>query len=338
MSTPTFLPGKIPSLCSKFSANDIEMYGWPPATRPSKLEQWRTASAQWARRTPDWGGPDPRKDSHGGIDFQIQRQIKAYKKEDAPPKRVKPVPILIIIFIAAQAFGDTRSDKAMAIADMITIAFFFLLRPGEYTGTLSDDAAFKMQDVGLYIEGCKLDLFSANDANIKSATSAYYTFTTQKNGNRNEKLVQGLSDDPWCCPAKATVRRVLLRRRHKASLATPIASFYHGNRRTLVKAKDVTEVLRYVMRLNIHRTGISPLGISARSLRTGGAMALLHGKVDLSNIRMMGRWHSDALIRYLHVHAHPILGNYVARVFNEGTYSFLPDETVPIIYVYDDDL
>jgi hypothetical protein len=67
-------------------------------------------------------------------------------------------------------------------------------------------------------------------------------------------------------------------------------------------------------------------------------MALLHSKVDLSNIRMMGRWHSDAMMRYLHIHAQPILGNYAARMFHEGTYSFLPDETVPIIDVYDDDL
>jgi hypothetical protein len=175
--------------------------------------------------------PDPRKDSHDGIYFWIQRQIKAYKKDDAPPKCVKPVPIIIIIFIAAQAFGDTCSEEEMTIADIITIAFFFLLRPGEYTGTLSDDAAFKMQDFGLYIQGCKLDLFAASTAEVKSATSASYTFTTHKNGNQNEKLVQGLSGDPWCCPVKATVRCVLLHQRHKASLAIPVASFYRGNRR-----------------------------------------------------------------------------------------------------------
>jgi hypothetical protein len=67
-------------------------------------------------------------------------------------------------------------------------------------------------------------------------------------------------------------------------------------------------------------------------------MALLHDKVYLSNIRMMGRWHSDAMMHYLYVHAQPILGKYAARIFNEGAYSFLPDETVPIIDVYDDDL
>jgi hypothetical protein len=38
------------------------------------------------------GGPDPRKDSHGGIDFLIQRQIKAYTKEDSPPRRVNQCP------------------------------------------------------------------------------------------------------------------------------------------------------------------------------------------------------------------------------------------------------
>jgi hypothetical protein len=101
------------------------------------------------------GGVGPRKDSHGGIYFQIQRQIKAYKKGDAPPKHVKPVPIIIFIFITAQAFGDTRSEEEMAIADMIAIVFFFLLRPGEYTGTVSDDAASKLQDVSLCIQGRK---------------------------------------------------------------------------------------------------------------------------------------------------------------------------------------
>jgi hypothetical protein len=65
------------------------------------------------------------------------------------------------------------------------------------------------------------------------------------------------------------------------------------------------------------------------SLCAGGVMVLLHGRVDLSNIRMMGRWHSDAMLRYFHVQAQPILGNYAARMFNEGNNSFLPDETRP---------
>jgi hypothetical protein len=218
----------------------------------------------------------------------------------------------------------------MAVADMIFVAFFFLLRLGEYTGTISDD-------VGLYIQGCKLDLLAASDAELKISTSASYTFTTQKNGNRNEKVVQGLSGDPLCCPVKATVRRILLHRRHKATSVTPLAAFYRGRRRTLIKAKDVTEVVRHAMRLNVHHTGIEASEVSARSLRAGGAMALLHARVDLNNIRMMGHWNNDAMMRYLHIQAQPLLGNYANRMFKKRTYSFLPNETVPIIDVYDDD-
>jgi hypothetical protein len=283
------------------------------------------------------GAPDPRKDAHGNIDFRINRQIKAYKKHDAPPRRVKPVRITIISFIVAQAFGATRSDGEMAVADMIVIAFFFLLRPGEYTGTISDDVAFRLQDVGLYIQGRKLDLRAASDAELKISTSASYTFTTQKNGNQNEKVVQGLSGDPWCFPVKATVRRVLLHRCHKATSVTTLAAFYRGRRRTLIKAKDVTEVVRNVMRLNVPHTGIEASEVRTRSLRAGGAMALLHARVDFNNIRTMGRWNSNAMMRYLHVQAQPILGNYANHMFNQGTYSFLTEETVPIIDVCDDD-
>jgi hypothetical protein len=102
-------------------------------------------------------------------------------------------------------------------------------------------------------------------------------FTTQKHGNRNEKIVQGLSDDPWCCPIKATVRRLLHHRSHKSRSNAPLAVYYGGARRTLVKAKDVTDVLHHAMRLNVHRTGIEASDISDRSLRAGDAMALLHG-------------------------------------------------------------
>jgi hypothetical protein len=89
------------------------------------------------------------------------------------------------------------------------------------------------------------------------------------------------------------------------------------------------------MHINVHRTGIEALAISARSLRAGGAIALFHGRVDLSNIRMMCLWHTDTTMRYLHVQAHPILGKYAARILNEVTCSFFPDKTVPIINVYD---
>jgi hypothetical protein len=60
-------------------------------------------------------------------------------------------------------------------------------------------------------------------------------------------------------------------------------------------------------------------------------MVLLQGHVDMDSIRMLGRWYSDAMMRYLHFQAQPIMGNFAACMLNKGTYNFFPDETVPII-------
>ena len=76
-------------------------------------------------------------------------------------------------------------------------------------------------------------------------------------------------------------------------------------------------------------TGLQYSDISARSLRAGGAMALLCGNIDSDLIKILGRWHSNAMIRYLHQQAKPIMRRYTHAMYNNGTYTFLPSETVP---------
>ena len=60
-------------------------------------------------------------------------------------------------------------------------------------------------------------------------------------------------------------------------------------------------------------------------------MALLCGKVDFNIIRMLGRWHSDAMMRYLHLQAQPVMKRFAVAMYNDGNYSFLPEETVPSV-------
>jgi hypothetical protein len=175
---------------------------------------------------------------------------------------------------------------------------------------------------------------TASFVELDAATSVSYMFNTQKNGTRDKKLVQGLSGDSKCCPVTATARRIKYHRAKNSKQTVRIASYYRAHRRTNIRAKDITDTLRHAMTMNYHCTGIHANEISARSLRAGGAMAMMCSKIDLNNIHMMGRWHSDAMIRYLHVQAQPIIERYAAKMFNNGTYTFQPDETVPIIDNY----
>jgi hypothetical protein len=126
------------------------------------------------------------------------------------------------------------------------------------------------------------------------------------------------------------VRRVLHLRQHKSSKSTPLVSYFHDNKRVAIKAKDITDVLRLATVATGHQTGVNTDDISTLSLRSGGAMALRKGKIDHNTIRMLGRWHSDAMMRYLHLQSKPIMREFVATMNNRGAYTFLPDETPPL--------
>jgi hypothetical protein len=98
------------------------------------------------------GKSDPRLTNMGKLDFRLQRMQSAYTKDDPPPNRVKPVPIMVVRRILAIA-RPTHCPFTKALADMIGLAFFFLLRPGEYTDSpASDTSPFQLQDVQLFIE------------------------------------------------------------------------------------------------------------------------------------------------------------------------------------------
>lgn len=76
----------------------------------------------------------------------------------------------------------TTNPFLIAVANMIAIAFFFLLRPSKYTGNKSKSTPFTLADIQLFQGPVRLDLFSASNTALLAATFASLTFTTQKNG------------------------------------------------------------------------------------------------------------------------------------------------------------
>jgi hypothetical protein len=253
------------------------------------------------------GAADIRKDAFSEIDFCLTHQFRCYKKEDAPPSRVKPAPILIVIFILHQAYASNSSKDRKAISDLITIAFYFLLRLGEYTGTISNDTSFCLQEVELHVHDRLLDTLTATLDDLTATTTLFLTFTTQKNGTKGEVIMHGLSGDTLACPIKAAVRRLLHLRLHKPSKSTPIASYFHNNKWFTVKAKAITEALRLSTIATSHQTSLHPRDISAHTLCAGGATTLLCGHIDHGTICMIDRWHHDAMMRYLHLQSKPLM-------------------------------
>ena len=62
---------------------------------------------------------------------------------------------------------------------MITLAFFFLLRPSEYTATGSDTSPFTLADVQLFHVSVRLNLQQALECKINHSTFDTLEFTTR---------------------------------------------------------------------------------------------------------------------------------------------------------------
>ena len=57
-------------------------------------------------------------------------------------------------------------------------------------------------------------------------------------------------------------------------------------------------------------------------------MALLVSDIDTDMIRLMGRWRSDEMFRYLHLTADPITKNFARRMLS-ADYTIAPGQLVP---------
>ena len=59
-------------------------------------------------------------------------------------------------------------------------------------------------------------------------------------------------------------------------------------------------------------------------MRAGGAMALLVVQVDTDTIRLVGRWLSDIMLRYLHTTAQTFTEGIASRMVQHGYYALIP--------------
>lgn len=192
------------------------------------------------------------------------------------------------------------------------------MRPGEYCNA-PEAHPFRYQDVDFAHGTHRLNVATCSDQDLLSASCVVITYTDQKNANRGERVGQGRSGDPFFCPVLALARRIIHLRRNRAPLDTPIYAYYKSYRGTVLCTTSAT--ITEILRSSAHLLGLPEheiAGIHARALRASGASALLHAQIDSDLIRLLGRWQSDTMLRYLHAQSAGVVRNFAALMLNHG--------------------
>lgn len=283
----------------------------------------------------DLGVHDPRKPlaNSSRLDPLLQAYLKKLSDDDDPTNRSYPANLTIVKHTKEVLDTDHHLEgilNSVAI-DLIIVAFYWLLRPSEYLGSDTDlrSQAFLFRDISLTIDGRTLSAPNTplNDELVMRVSHASLTFSDQKNAVRGESVGHSANDDPFFCPAKSLARIALRLQQANASHTTPIHAHYnnHPSRRRwyYLQPKHITAALRHSAQSLQPSTGIDFRLLSARSLRPGGATALLCAGVDKDHIQLLGRWQSDAVFRYLRIQAS--LRNLSQQMLEHGEYTFSPD-------------
>ena len=264
------------------------------------------------------------------LEFRLSKLFSSWKRTDDPPDRVKPVPGTIVDHTVTIA-RVTNDPFSIAVADMATVGFYYLNRPGEHTYSREQglSSPFRLCDVVFY-RGARRLTPTAPYPDIHAATFALLTYTDQKNAVRGETIGHGRTRHAFIGPVKSLARRVEHLRRHQAPPDTPLYTvFLHNNRILRISSADLTAALRRSATVLEATTGIPPKEITAKGLRPGGAMALLCAKVDKTVPRLVGRWRSDEMFRYLHPQAFPLMHTFAQKMQDHGNFTFAPGQNVP---------
>ena len=301
-----------------------------PSGEPNRARSVEDAIRFVGQKFSSLGAADPRLDAAGKQDFRLRRMYSAWKKVDDPPTRVEPVPMIILL--RSDEMLDHTNERDNATLDCIWIAFYFLLRPGEYIYSTSDSQTpFRLCDIEFKLGGRHFfDAHLATTLQLLSADFVSLTFTNQKNGVKGEKLAHMSNGNPRSCPVRATLRRVAHLNSNNAPPTTPLYCYYSAGRQRRVTSAMITSILRAPALSIPGYAGVQPDNIATRSLRSSGAMALLLGGIDPDRIRILGRWRSDAMYRYLHSHALPLIRDNSRLMFRGGHYNLVTRTRTPL--------
>jgi len=121
------------------------------------------------------GTPDPRLTALGATDFRLAQLLRGFRATDPAPNRVHPIPLKILC-TAMDMAATSSTPGALATADMACIAFFFLLRPGEYTAKPHSTAPFTLGDIQLLHNDQILSWQELPEPALLMANYVTYTF------------------------------------------------------------------------------------------------------------------------------------------------------------------
>ena len=180
--------------------------------------------------------------------------------------------------------------KGATTRALVVVAFYFLLRVGEYTPAPGRrrrrTVPLRRCDVKFRRTGKVIPLDSPLET-LLEADVVTLCLENQKNGIKGYVLHHGKTNDSVMCPVRAMAR--VIHEGRGLGPKTPIGTYVVGGSANQVTAKDIRSILRQgAIDDALESSGYDLSRIGSHSLRSGGAVALKLAGHNSDTIKKLG--------------------------------------------------
>jgi hypothetical protein len=272
-------------------------FGFKKLLKPIKSESVRASLDCVAQAFKLADRADPRLDREHKLAFLLQRQLRGYSTTDEPPSPQPAMTASILrkfYKIAISAF-----DKALC--ELFIGAFFFAMRSCEYV-QVSGPRKTKLltiRNISFYRGKRQIP---HDDPLLQMSDCVSITFEQQKRETKGDIITQHRSNDPILCPVKIWSKIIRRLNSYKSSDPnTTVNTYFHKDSTThKFTGQELLKRIRIAAEtIGSDKLGFPPEQLGLHSARSGAAMAMYLAGVPVFTIMLLGRWSSDAFLRYI---------------------------------------
>ena len=252
--------------------------------------------------------------------------MRGYTNLDPAPKGQKAITPNVI---REHFQGQDGSNEQAAIADLFASAFFFAMRSCEYLSVPGTRRTKRLCLRNLRFFKGNREL-SHNNPYLENADTVSVTFEFQKNDERNDTVTQYRTNDPVLCPVirwAAVVRRVLsLQGTDRDSAVNTYFDPITKKNKLITAITALAALRRTVTRMGKDRLGYTADEMGTHSIRSGTAMAMYLDRTPVYTIMLLGRWSSDAFLRYIRKQVQNFSQGVSRRMIRNPEFFTIPEE------------
>eukprot|EP00978_Attheya_sp_CCMP212_P007824 scaffold18170_cov45-Attheya_sp.AAC.2 len=229
---------------------------------------------------------------------------------------------------------NNQSERDIAAGKLATGAFFYaMLHSCEYLNVpKGEQKKTKLLNLEcVTFRRCHTRLSHSNNL-LAFADTVTITFIDQKNGNRFKEITQHKTGDPLFCPVCIWAKIVQRVRGYYPGTndKTPVCTYLEGGKLKALTSRVMNILFKATVTstsIGEDKLGFGPDDIGTHYIRSGAAMAMYLDGVPVFTIMLMGRWCSDAFLKYIRKQVKQFSHNVASRMIKNQHFYYFPSFT-----------